>query len=472
MHWLKRTGKILLALLGATVATLLVVVGINQFDEDLNPAVKPMLELPAARLAPEQNGYFLLLGFNAAADKDPHAVGVEIDKRVRAHYRDSGSLLAGPKIDASVAGQAPPLPKDIRNFCDPARQACLDAYRETSKLADLEKQAALYLERYARLIAYSGYEDRPFFTFNDLFPVYGEVTFTSRLAIAGAARKITAGQHREGAERIARDIRFWRRAQAGSNHLLGKMLAANRIFADLKLLNELIARYPDFAAQQAKHLAEMTRPYSPAEVDYCSVLRYEQATAMRQLNALGQAPWNSRQEMRDFAKLIGSFKVDNLATVAPVGYLPNATLNLLFELNTTQAPVCSAAPDALLQAEQEAKTRLVAVMEQRTGGLAKLYNPTGKAIINAVYPEYEDYHLRLHDLDGYLRATALHARIRATGSKGNAIPALIAQAGAAYHDPYTGKLIVWNAEARTLAVTQNDTTNNKAAGMAVVVVGK
>jgi hypothetical protein len=472
MHWLKRTAKVLLALLGAVVAVLLVVAGINQFDEDLNPAVKPMLDLPAARLAPEQNGYFLILGFNAAADKDPHAVGMEIDKRVRAHYSNSGSFLTGPRIDASVAGQAPPLPKDIRSFCDPGRQACLDAYREASKLADLEKQVALYLKRYARLIAYPGYEDRPLFTFNDLFPVYGEVTFASRLAVAGAARMIAAGQHREGAERIASDLRFWRRAQAGSNHLLGKMLAANRISADLKLLNELIARYPVFAAQQATQLVEMTRPFSPSEIEYRTVLRHEQAAAMRQLHALGQAPWNTREEMRDFAKFIGSLKVDNLATVAPAGYLPNATLNLLFELNTTQAPVWSAAPGVLPQVEQEVRTRLMAVMQQRTGGLAMLYNPTGKAILNATYPEFENYHFRLHDLDGYLRATALHARIRATGSKGSAIPTLIAQAGAAYYDPYTGKPMVWNAEKHSLSVMQHDTTNNKKAGMTVIVVGK
>jgi len=371
-----------------------------------------------------------------------------------------------------VAGQAPPLPKDIRSFCDPGRQACLDAYREASKLADLEKQVALYLKRYARLIAYPGYEDRPLFTFNDLFPVYGEVTFASRLAVAGAARMIAAGQHREGAERIASDLRFWRRAQAGSNHLLGKMLAANRISADLKLLNELIARYPVFAAQQATQLVEMTRPFSPSEIEYRTVLRHEQAAAMRQLHALGQAPWNTREEMRDFAKLIGSLKVDNLATVAPAGYLPNATLNLLFELNTTQAPVWSAAPGVLPQVEQEVRTRLMAVMQQRTGGLAMLYNPTGKAILNATYPEFENYHFRLHDLDGYLRATALHARIRATGSKGSAIPTLIAQAGAAYYDPYTGKPMVWNAEKHSLSVMQHDTTNNKKAGMTVIVVGK
>lgn len=191
---------------------LLVVVGINQFDEHLNPAVKLMLALPAARLTPEQNDYFLLLGFNSAEDKDPHTVGTEIDKRVRAHSSNGVSSLATPRIDASVVGQAPPLPNGVRNFCDPRTQACLNAYREAGKLADPEKMAALYLRCYARMIAYPGYEDRPLFSFNDLFPAYSEVTFTSRLAVASAARMITAGQHREGAKRIARDIGFWRRA--------------------------------------------------------------------------------------------------------------------------------------------------------------------------------------------------------------------------------------------------------------------
>lgn len=72
--------------------------------------------------------------------------------------------------------------------------------------------------------------------------------------------------------------------------MLGKVLAAKRIFTNLKLLNELIARYPDFAAQQVTLLAEMTRPYMAAEVNYCSALRNEQATGMRQLNVLGRAP--------------------------------------------------------------------------------------------------------------------------------------------------------------------------------------
>lgn len=71
MNWLKRIAKILLGLLGAIVVILLVFAGINLIDEDLNPAVKPLLEVPAMTLAPERNGYLYLVGFGADADKNP-----------------------------------------------------------------------------------------------------------------------------------------------------------------------------------------------------------------------------------------------------------------------------------------------------------------------------------------------------------------------------------------------------------------
>lgn len=109
-------------------------------------------------LAPERNGYFYLLGSGAAAGKDPHAVGMEMDKLAREHFSNSDSLLAGPRIDATVAGQSPPWLQDIRNFCDPRKGACLNRYLAVSNLADLEQGALPYLKRYARLIAYTGYK--------------------------------------------------------------------------------------------------------------------------------------------------------------------------------------------------------------------------------------------------------------------------------------------------------------------------
>ncbi|MFN0315729.1 MAG: hypothetical protein ACKVQA_11915 [Burkholderiales bacterium] len=473
MQWLKRIGKTLLSLVGTVVAILLVLAGINLIDEDLNLAIQPMLQVRAMSLAPERNGYFYLLGFSAAADKDPHAVGLEIDQLARAHFSNGGSLLVEPRIDAKVAGEAPPLPKGTHSLCDPRRDPCLDRYLSASSLAGLEQAAAPYLMRYARLTAYPGYEDRPPYTYHDLYPVYGDVSVTSRLVVARAAQMIAAGRHREGAQRIAGDIRFWRQELAGSNHLLGKMMAWNRITADLKLINELIARYPAFAAKQSTLLAQMTLPLNPAETEFCIVSRNERTAVIRLHHAFGRSPWQSRKELRDLEQLSDSLIAKYFSLVAPVGYLSNATLNLIAEVHAAEALVCDAKPAALPQALREAKTRVTALMHKRTSGLAMLYNPAGKALHDPDYPSFEEeYRFRLHDLDGYLRATALHARIRATGSKGGAIPALIAQAGENYHDPYTGKPVVWNPPEHMLAVTQNAKANGKAGGVAVVELGK
>lgn len=472
MNWLKRVVKILLGLLGAVVAFLLVFIGINLVDEDLNPAIKPLLEVPAIALAPERNAYLYLVGFNAAADKNPHAVGVEIEKIIQAHYRDRGSWLTAPKIDETVAGRAMSIPYGVLDkICDARKQPCLDRYlAESVTITKLLRANAPILERYQRLIAYPGYQDRPMFAFNDPLPAYGGVSTASRLAMIGAAQHVAAGRHREGANAIARDIRFWRRALAGSHLLIGKMVAAKRIEDDLKLLNELIARYPAFARDQAALLAEITQPLSAAETEFCSVIRHESAMGVRHFHALGQTTWQHRQELRELAAQMGSTRINLLAKMAPIGYAPNATLNLLVELNAATAPVCDAKPAALPQTAQAAESRVADLMRKRASGPVMLYNPIGKAIL-AIHPAFEDYRYRLHDLDGYLRATALHARIRAAGTRDEAIPGFIARAGAAYHDPYTDKPIAWNARARTLTVTWNGKPR-KTDGVAVIAVGR
>ena len=51
-------------------------------------------------------------------------------------------------------------------------------------------------------------------------------------------------------------------------------------------------------------------------------------------------------------------------------------------------------------------------------------------------------------------------------------PISIAQAGAAYHDPYTDKPVVWDAKARTLTITWNGKFPKKADGVAVIKVGQ
>lgn len=248
------------------------------------------------------------------------------------------------------------------------------------------------------------------------------------------------------------------------------MIAVSRMTADLKLINELMARYPAFAKDQTQRLAEMTQPLSAAEIDYCAVNRHERAAAFRQLHALGQTPWQHRQAIRDFAGQTGSSQINLLARIAPVGYVPHATLNLMFALNETEAPVCSAKPALLASAEKEATSRTDDLMRQRTGGLAMLYNPLGKSFLNAMYPATGSYRYRLHDLDGYLRATALHARIRAANASVETIPSIIAQAEAAYHDPYTDKPMAWNAQTRTLMVTQNASGSREGGAGAAILI--
>ena len=472
MNWLKRIAKILLGLLGAVVVILLVFVGINLADEDLNPAVKPLLEVPAMTLAPERNGYLYLVGFGADADKNPHAVGSEIERITRAHYLQADSWMTEPKIDDTVVGRPLLITHGALDKVCTSKQACLDRYlAEAAKINELAWTNALILERYQRLIAYPEYQDRSLFTFNDPIPAYGGVAVASRLTVARAVLMVTGGRHREGAEAIASDIRFWRRVLANSNTLIGKMVATKRIEDDLKHLNELIARYPAFARNQAIALAGVTQPLSSAEAEFCGVLNQELTMGVRYVHFIGQSRWKYRKEMREAIGYLGSSTLSRLSVVAPIGFLPNATLNLTNEMNVAAVSFCGAKPSALGGAVAETKSRLETVLNNRARGLALLYNPLGKLIMGAATPAFEDYRYRLIDLDGYLRATALHARIRAAGTRDDAIPGLIAQAGAAYHDPYTDKPIVWDAKARTLTITWNGKPK-KADGVAVIKVGQ
>lgn len=108
---LKGLGWTLLGLLVTLVLLLAAWLASNNrwVDERVSDAVPPALQLPPVTLAPEQNGYYTLIGLTAPSGQDPNLDGQRRVARDAARVGLSVSELAAANAAEKAADQAPRL---------------------------------------------------------------------------------------------------------------------------------------------------------------------------------------------------------------------------------------------------------------------------------------------------------------------------------------------------------------------------
>ena len=78
-------------------------------------------------------------------------------------------------------------------------------------------------------------------------------------------------------------------------------------------------------------------------------------------------------------------------------------------------------------------------------------NGMGNILVRVAAPDFSEYALRLHDLDGYHRLNGLWVEMLAAGVDAEAAGAFIAKSDARFHDPYTQKPMAWDAASKQIS---------------------
>lgn len=405
----------------------LLVVG-NAFDEDLHPDAAAYLKPGApARLPDDQNAYFALVGLGAPASEQPHDAGRKWVGAVKdaVARRSRGESAAWPK--ASTARSAPEI-------CVPGKSSCLAAAREKEGEArKFVADHALLLARYRVLHAYPGYAET--MDYSDLgqpFPPFGPVLSAQRVFHVDAALRLVQGEVDTVLADLEKEIAFLRRLLAGSNLLIGKMVANRLLQRSTLMASDVMARHREAAASRAAGLAQALQPLAAEERRMDAALRHE----FRFLR-------NSFLHILRYPELAGDSWIMGLARLF---FAPNATANAEHPFRKSW-----------LDADALPATKLAGVHKQASAApqppaWMAWYNPVGKILVlpsldgNA----FEAYIKAMHDLDGAVRLVALQAEIVAKNVKDEDVPQFLAAADKRYANPWTEKPMQWDPKTRQI----------------------
>ena len=407
---------------GITLGTLIVLfIGINAFDETLDPGAAAILNAQP-KVKAEENAYFYLAGMYTAAANNPSEVG---RKCVAAQLKiaQAGTLLSDFDSVAECRGHdSLKSLEDVSLACDWRQQSCLKQFfAQRAAIAHLAAQNKVVLERYGKLLEFKQFEDNHY-----LHPLAVFIKFPpAKLYQAISVSRLQAGDASGFLNRTVAEAEFYRMVLRGESSLLYKMIGMAWLERSARLVSDAVQADPMLAQQNQAVLLQITRPYSVPERD------------------LGKA---MEGEFRLFTAMLRTFSVHSPSFLERWFYWPlvkqNASSNYFYSNISVWRDLTQLPTEEYLAAEQFALGKLFNPWDD--GYLHWVYNPIGKTLVGIATSAHADYPRRIIDADGLLRLVSLQIQIAAQKIPESDIPAFLKNADPNFRDPYTGQSMRWD----------------------------
>jgi hypothetical protein len=422
-----------LGILLACVALLFVIfIAINWGDEPLRPEVEAAMhwELPANTF--DDNGYLILLGMNAPDDQDAAQAGRKKLESELARYQQFLQTHKSPELSIPNSTSAIDW-KGLR--CDYKKeQNCVEFYlgQDPNKQAVLRASQQLLLARFKAIRQSKNYTNvmLPFITAE--MPGYSVLINATELEHIQSITEISHGKVLEGVRRFVENAMFARRLLKESSSLVSYMIAISMVQRDMRILSELIKKYPEVASHK-DILQPVLASLSANDYAIRNAFMHERAMVLLFMNSLKYEGGNAQVAEENAL-------INHLATLT---LQANSTTNLYYDWWDTMLKAAEApAPqfdDALVRARREK-------VEHLGVGIDPYYfkNPVGKILVRVSDPEYEKYIERKFDTDGYVRLVALQLKIVSGHIPTTDVPDLLNRSDPAWVDPYTLKPMAWD----------------------------
>jgi hypothetical protein len=393
-----------------------------------------MLTQPPARTIdrPQENGYFLLLGFAAPATSNPVQTGYDT-------WMDS-DRPAQPGFDVDKPGRSElriPLPiKDILPEWY-AENPIAEFQRHAVRLRTSAAPYNTWLTRYHQWLAMRfedwGYARRGTPRPDELFAAH-------RWYIAEGFSR----QARIGTERWASDVAHWRHVLSESRSLPMKVLAQVMIEDDLELLSRMVnhsAMDHAITAQTVKLLQPLTAPeYSlrwPVQSEFVSGHRRSQQAAFDRGAADKGSALTSLAQLShlppDLFHLIEHPPIRRMLGTSPAS---QRTWNIYAAFYEATIKTAETVHSPLPKLRDVAQSSRLTLLEQVTYPFE-------------FEPAWEPFSQRLVETDARLRLASLQLLLRKSRST-DSFPARLAEVGSMYFDPFTGFPMLWSPTQRKL----------------------
>ena len=437
----------LLVLVGLLVICATVIIGTNFADEELSPAARKMLQVPAPSVPDAANGYFVLLGMTAPEGADPLEAGIKLQATLEREYRENPLRTEYTQV-APISGNA-----SDKERCPLRGEDCVGFYLK-NKLALLEWKTSQEVRhsRYMRLMGMKDFEEPPLFSVHMPWPAYVPVVRAAEMNLISAVLAIDAGDAEAGLTTIAAEIKGHRRLLAGSRMLIWKMINVSMLRRDYQVLSDVLEHWPELAQTHAPLLAGILQPLDARESDMRQVMEMENLFAANMFLRLRETSAASEDSTLPGMESSGlSRKAEQLFIQA--SYMPNATLNAAALYWTRRAEAGSGGAATARARKQE----LVSYYDAWAADLNRLpwkylRNPAGKVFLTVAEEPgtFFTYFERVYDLDGYIRLVSLQAALRREKVAKADAAAFVQRAAPTQRNPYNGAAMGWDPAGSSL----------------------
>lgn len=426
------TVKTFLKWLGIGIATVvLVVMVINLFDESLDPRAAAYGKPRPATVPEMENGYFAMLALDAPQGADGMAYARAWLDEARAAAQERRRPVRPPREQVKR-----PEP------CEPIDRSCLALVRENP--AQTRRQLALFagdLARYYALVSSRRFEevlDYPAGLLSDL-PPYSPLVRAQRAYLLRVALDFESGRADQALVALEQELAWQRLFLTETRLLISKMVAARNYWRDLMFVRSLVE---DRSARLAPHLPRLQKMLQPLD----EAMRSFPKVAEAEFAFVRAAYAGIKPDRDDLVKAWGWYFFGTALL-----YQPKATENLAYRYYSEVAEKVLAAPAHRVAAESKA----VSDSWEKLPWWRYVYNPLGKILMSSSLPTWDEYPLRMHDLDALNRLLALRVELLAAGTKPAEVAGRVAASAPRLHDPYTRKPMAWDEEKKRLYFVAN-----------------
>jgi hypothetical protein len=437
---------VLAIVVGLPVALYAFAFAVNLHDEQPTPAALEVAAIQPPTVADADNGFVFLLGFGAARDADPAALGAERAAQLRDLAAQPERVVPAELFtdDGTRFAPAPGPVREALEACNARNLGCaaaLDsATTDSGALADYRWE----IDRYRAWLGYRAWREITTGDGRYPLPPYGLTRFPRFLFWLETWQLAATGDAVQVRDRLNADLLLWRLALADADSLAGKAIASSFVAEHFEWGNLILRRLP---------LEQRAAGVPPA---WRTPLTSNERSMRRAL----AGEWRYRDRSLRYLKTHGL-----LIPLPPDVADPRSAIDrLLWQLEQALLqPQASANRDALALGRlaqlldtpytdlAAALARVDEVDEPPRGIVAVTYNVLGHVLLRMDRQLLANYGARVADLEGVRRAALLAADLRGLRAAPSLAGTMIPLAAA--RDPYTGGPFVWTAEPATVSFT-------------------
>lgn len=427
MKFLKIITKIIAWAAVAVILLVVVLLGVNAFDEKLDEGIAAFSGISVANVKDEENAYYSSLMLYVPANEDPHARGVQTVKDINA------ALLADPsrldkKFDDAVNVHALDVKgAEILKFDSKGHLFGYGAHLK--EIPAVLSANGVLLERYGSLYAYPYFREtvRP-----SLFSPILNIHKVHEIQLARIVLLFKSGKTNEALRLLRQDTAFWRRVIEGAGSLGAKLMAIRRVEWNVRLLSDILREVKP-GSDGVKTAYEILKPLTAAERSYNLPLRRWFITGMY---------------LFESKRLFDENEFGLPGYILRPFFKKHATTNMIYRYEKVRAELVD------LPAKEFAarlKQGRVPSMTKKPDSITWdfIYNPAGKILIGVAGVNYVEFARFEHNLDGLMRLVTLELMLKQRPAK-DGVEKFIKEAGPQYSNPYTGEPMQWDASKRII----------------------